>query len=87
MANLSTPSASASTYGTRTLLDEVSLGLGRGDVIGVVGRNGDGKTTLLQILTGVAEPDSGRVIRTGAVVDRLPAPGRRLRRRSHRCAT
>ena len=52
-------------YGTRTLLDEVSLGLGRGDVIGVVGRNGDGKTTLLRLLTGVEEPDSGRVIRTG----------------------
>ena len=53
-------------FGTRTLLDGVSLGLGRGDVVGVVGRNGDGKTTLLQVLTGVREPDSGRVLRTGA---------------------
>jgi ATPase subunit of ABC transporter with duplicated ATPase domains len=36
-------------------------------VIGVVGRNGDGKTTLLKILTGLLEPDDGRVTRTGAV--------------------
>jgi ABC transport system ATP-binding/permease protein len=55
------------TYGTRTLLDAVSLGLSQGDVIGVVGRNGDGKTTLLRILTGATEPDSGRVTRTGQV--------------------
>jgi ATPase subunit of ABC transporter with duplicated ATPase domains len=54
-------------FGTRTLLDAVSLGVGRGDVVGVVGRNGDGKTTLLQLLTGVQEPDSGRVTRSGSV--------------------
>lgn len=53
-------------YGTRTLLDEVSLGLAAGDVIGVVGRNGDGKSTLLGILTGSVDPDSGRVTRTGS---------------------
>ena len=54
-------------YGTRTLLAGVSLGLGRGDVIGVVGRNGDGKSTLLRILTGRTEPDTGRVLRTGTL--------------------
>ena len=54
-------------YGTRTLLDGVSLGLSAGDVIGVVGRNGDGKTTLLGILTGAVEPDSGRVVANPAV--------------------
>ena len=54
-------------FGTRTLLDRVSVGLGRGDVVGVVGRNGDGKSTLLRILTGDLEPDSGRVTRTGSV--------------------
>ena len=66
MANLINAERLSIGYGTRTLLDEVSLGLGRGDVIGVVGRNGDGKTTLLRLLTGVEEPDSGRVIRTGS---------------------
>ncbi|WP_022909660.1 ABC-F family ATP-binding cassette domain-containing protein [Aestuariimicrobium kwangyangense] len=55
------------TYGTRTLLDEVSLGIGAGDVIGVVGRNGDGKSTLLGLLTGTVEPDSGRITQTGNV--------------------
>ena len=67
MANLVNAERLTITFGTRTLLDEVSLGLSRGDVIGVVGRNGDGKTTLLRILTGAAEPDSGRVTRTGHV--------------------
>ncbi|MGJ6980975.1 ABC-F family ATP-binding cassette domain-containing protein [Aestuariimicrobium soli] len=54
-------------YGTRTLLDEVSLGIGAGDVIGVVGRNGDGKSTLLGLLTGAVDPDDGRITRTGSV--------------------
>jgi ATPase subunit of ABC transporter with duplicated ATPase domains len=67
MANLINASHITKTYGTRTLLDDLSIGLGEGDVIGVVGRNGDGKTTLLQILTGVVEPDAGRVTHTGAV--------------------
>jgi ATP-binding cassette subfamily F protein uup len=48
-------------YGVRVLLDEVSLGVGAGQRIGVVGRNGDGKTTLLRILAGLEEPDQGRV--------------------------
>ncbi|MDO5498883.1 MAG: ABC-F family ATP-binding cassette domain-containing protein [Propionibacteriaceae bacterium] len=55
------------TYGTRTLIDAQTLGLGRGDVIGVVGRNGDGKSTLLGLLTGQVEPDAGRITRTGMV--------------------
>lgn len=49
------------SFGVRQVLDSVSLGVNAGDRIGVVGLNGGGKTTLLEILTGVAEPDSGRV--------------------------
>ena len=49
----------------RVLLDEVSLGVDDGDSIGVVGRNGDGKSTLLRILAGRQEPTSGRVSRRG----------------------
>jgi ATP-binding cassette subfamily F protein uup len=67
MSNLINAEHVSMSFGTRTLLDDLSLGLGRGDVIGVVGRNGDGKTTLLRILTGLTEPDSGRVTRTAAV--------------------
>jgi ATP-binding cassette subfamily F protein uup len=49
------------TYGTVVPLAEVSLGLDAGDRVGVVGPNGTGKTTLLDILTGTSTPDSGRV--------------------------
>jgi ATP-binding cassette subfamily F protein uup len=50
-------------YGVRPLLSDVSLGVGTGERIGVVGRNGDGKTTLLRILGGLEGPDEGRVSR------------------------
>ncbi|HZZ52106.1 MAG TPA: ABC-F family ATP-binding cassette domain-containing protein [Pseudonocardia sp.] len=48
---------------SRVLLDRVSLGVSAGERIGVVGLNGGGKTTLLEVLTGVRDPDSGRVSR------------------------
>ena len=67
MVNLVNAERIRIAFGTRTLLDAVSLGLARGDVVGVVGRNGDGKTTLLQLLTGIQQPDSGRVTRSGSV--------------------
>ncbi|MDR1711120.1 MAG: ABC-F family ATP-binding cassette domain-containing protein [Propionibacteriaceae bacterium] len=62
MGNLVNAERVSIAFGTRVLLDEVSLGLSSGEVIGVVGRNGDGKTTLLDILTGRRPPDSGQVI-------------------------
>jgi ABC transport system ATP-binding/permease protein len=54
-------------YGVRPLLSEVSLGVSAGQRIGIVGRNGDGKTTLLRVLTGQEAPDGGRVSRTRGV--------------------
>jgi ATP-binding cassette subfamily F protein uup len=54
-------------YGTRTLLDGLSLGVGEGDRIGVVGRNGDGKTTLIRILAKLEPADSGRVTHAGGL--------------------
>src|SRR5258705_821700 len=51
MTNLINLELATVGYGTRTLLDAVSLGVDDGDAIGVVRRNGDGKTTLLQVLT------------------------------------
>src|SRR6476660_4252982 len=67
MANLINVERATVGYGTRTLLDAVSLGVEEGDAIGVVGRNGDGKTTLLKVLTGVQDPDSGRVTHTSGL--------------------
>ena len=59
-------------YGVRPLLGEVSLGVSAGQRIGVVGRNGDGKTTLLRVMTGLEQPDSGRVSRVrGLLVGHL----------------
>ena len=67
MANLINIERATVGYGTRTLLDAVSLGVDEGDAIGVVGRNGDGKSTLLQVLTATREPDSGRVTHTSGL--------------------
>ena len=64
MSNLINAERVTMSYGTRTLLDDLSLGLGRGDVVGVVGRNGAGKTTLLRVLAGTLTADSGRVTHT-----------------------
>ena len=63
MANLVNAERISIAFGTRILLDGVSLGLDNGDVVGVLGRNGDGKTTLLKLLVGDLEPDSGQVVR------------------------
>jgi ATP-binding cassette subfamily F protein uup len=49
------------SYGVRPLLTDVSLGIGAGERIGIVGRNGDGKTTLLEVMCGIEKPDTGRV--------------------------
>ncbi|WP_461712726.1 ABC-F family ATP-binding cassette domain-containing protein [Streptomyces sp. DSM 41029] len=54
-------------YGTRALLDGVSLGVSEGDRIGVVGRNGDGKTTLVRMLAKLEEADTGRVTHSGGL--------------------
>ncbi|WP_022889989.1 ABC-F family ATP-binding cassette domain-containing protein [Agromyces italicus] len=48
-------------FPTRTVFDEVTLGIDEGDRVGVVGRNGDGKSTLMKLLAGRLEPDGGRV--------------------------
>ncbi|MGQ4485757.1 ABC-F family ATP-binding cassette domain-containing protein [Streptomyces sp. 372A] len=54
-------------YGTRALLDGVSLGVSEGDRIGVVGRNGDGKTTLIRMLARLEDADTGRVTHSGGL--------------------
>ena len=85
LVNLEAVTAHVPGDASRVLLDAVSLGVARGDRIGVVGLNGGGKTTLLNILTGLRAPDGGRVSRLGglhlahlAQTDTLP-PGARVR--------
>jgi ATP-binding cassette subfamily F protein uup len=63
MSNLVNLERVSKSYGVRPLLTEVSLGIAAGQRIGVVGRNGDGKTTLLEVMTGLEPVDSGRVSR------------------------
>jgi ATP-binding cassette subfamily F protein uup len=54
-------------YGSRSVLHGITLGISAGERIGVVGRNGDGKSTLLRLIAGVEEPDAGALTRTGDV--------------------
>ena len=64
MANLLNLERVSKSYGVRPLLTDVSLGISMGERIGIVGRNGDGKTTLLEVMTGLEEADTGRVSRS-----------------------
>ena len=54
-------------FDIRPLLDGVSLGVSQGERIGIVGRNGDGKSTLLKIMAGELEPDAGRISKSNSV--------------------
>jgi ATP-binding cassette subfamily F protein uup len=67
LVNLENVLAHVPGDGSRVLLDHVSLGIERGERVGVVGLNGGGKTTLLDIITGVRAPDGGRVSRVGGL--------------------
>ncbi|BEP14518.1 ABC-F family ATP-binding cassette domain-containing protein [Acidothermaceae bacterium B102] len=67
MANLVNLEQVTKSYGTRTLLDAVSLGIDERSRIGVVGRNGGGKSTLVRILAQVEPVDAGRVTHTGGL--------------------
>jgi ATP-binding cassette subfamily F protein uup len=65
-------------YGSRSVLRDVTLGISAGDRIGVVGRNGDGKSTLLRLIAGVEEPDAGVVTRLGGLAVAMVGQGDEL---------
>lgn len=59
-------------FPTRTIFEGITVGLNEGDRIGIVGRNGDGKSTLLSLLGGRLAPDSGKVtVRSGTRIGYL----------------
>ena len=73
--NLVNLSAVDKGYGTRSVLRGVTLGVSAGDRIGVVGRNGDGKSTLLRLIAGAEPADAGTVTVTGGTTVALLGQG------------
>src|SRR6478609_1798799 len=57
----------AKGYAARTVLEGVTLGVSAGDRVGIVGANGDGKSTLLKLIAGLEQPDAGQVTRVGTL--------------------
>lgn len=69
MAHLLGAEALHLEFPTKVVFDGVSLGVDEGDRIGIVGRNGDGKSSLMAMLAGRLQPDAGRVtVRSGVRV-------------------
>ena len=66
-------------YGNNTVLDNVSLSVGEGEVFSLLGPSGCGKTTLLRICGGFEKPDAGRVILDGVDITDLPPNRREVR--------
>ena len=54
-------------YPTKKIFDSVTLGIDEGDRVGIVGGNGDGKSSLLSLLAGSHEPDAGRIMRRNGI--------------------
>ena len=60
-------------YSEKTLLDNISLGINEGEKIGLIGVNGTGKSTLLKVIAGVEEAESGTIIKANKVrIEYLP---------------
>ncbi len=62
----------AKSYDKRVVLSDVSLDVGRGEVVGLLGPNGAGKTTCFYSVMGLVKPDRGRVVLDGADITQLP---------------
>jgi putative ABC transport system ATP-binding protein len=76
-------SALVKRYGTRTILDGLSLNVEPGAVVAIVGESGTGKSTLLNLIAGLELPDAGRIELAGAELAALSDEARtRLRRQS-----
>jgi ATP-binding cassette subfamily F protein uup len=78
--NLVNLNAVGKSYGSQSVLSEVTLGVNGGDRVGIVGRNGDGKSTLLRLIAGTETADSGTVTRARGLEQALLAQGDELGR-------
>ena len=74
----------AKVFGSTRAVDDVSLGIERGQFVGIIGRSGAGKSTLLRMINRLAEPTAGRITWDGAAVTSLR--GAELRDWRRRCA-
>ncbi len=59
-------------YGGRTVVDRVNFHVGRGEIVGLLGRNGAGKTTSFRMTIGMVKPDGGQVLLSGEDITKLP---------------
>tara|TARA_B100000678_G_scaffold104741_1_gene87714 strand:+ start:2237 stop:3034 length:798 start_codon:yes stop_codon:yes gene_type:complete len=62
----------AKSYDKRSVLSDISLSVGKGEVLGLLGPNGAGKTTCFYSIMGLVKPDSGRILMDGEDVTKLP---------------
>ena len=62
----------AKSYDKRAVLSDISLSVGKGEVLGLLGPNGAGKTTCFYSIMGLVRPDSGRILLDGVDITRLP---------------
>src|SRR3990167_7618576 len=62
----------AKSYDKRAVLNDISLSVGKGEVLGLLGPNGAGKTTCFYSIMGLVRPDSGRILMDGVDVTKLP---------------
>ncbi len=62
----------AKSYDKRAVLTDISLSVGKGEVLGLLGPNGAGKTTCFYSIMGLVRPDSGRILMDGVDVTTLP---------------
>ncbi len=62
----------AKSYDKRAVLTDVSLSVGKGEVVGLLGPNGAGKTTCFYSIMGLVKPDSGRIMLDGTDITKLP---------------
>jgi polar amino acid transport system ATP-binding protein len=72
----------AASYGAARVLDGITLGVGTGEILGLIGPSGSGKSTILRVLVGLLKPTGGRISLDGEFVDySKPADVRRIRGR------